>query len=127
MAFRPCIDLRAGRVVQIVGGTLTDDGDQTVTNHVSARPAADFATLYRRDGLGGGHVIMLEHPDLLSTQLVSLAERAVRGQVRDAPTERPPRTRRVVTNLDKRRRIEHGRDQRREERGSGLRRRRDDA
>jgi len=59
MAFRPCIDLRAGRVVQIVGGTLTDDGDQTVTNHVSARSAADFATLYRRDCLRGGHVIML--------------------------------------------------------------------
>jgi len=59
MAFRPCIDLRAGRVVQIVGGTLTDDGAQTVTNHVSDRVAAEFAALYRRDGLGGGHVIML--------------------------------------------------------------------
>jgi len=59
MAFRPCIDLRAGRVVQIVGGTLTDDGDQTVTNHISDRSAADFAALYRRDSLAGGHVIML--------------------------------------------------------------------
>jgi len=59
MAFRPCIDLRAGRVVQIVGGTLTDDGAQTVTNYVSDRAAADFAALYRRDTLGGGHVIML--------------------------------------------------------------------
>ena len=59
MAFRPCIDLRAGRVVQIVGGTLTDDGAQTVTNYVSDRAAADFAALYRRDGLLGGHVIML--------------------------------------------------------------------
>ena len=59
MAFRPCIDLRQGRVVQIVGGTLTDDGDQTVTNYVSDRSAADFAALYRRDGLRGGHVIML--------------------------------------------------------------------
>ncbi len=59
MAFRPCIDLRNGRVVQIVGGTLTDDGAQTVTNHVSDRAPADFAALYRRDGLRGGHVIML--------------------------------------------------------------------
>jgi phosphoribosylformimino-5-aminoimidazole carboxamide ribotide isomerase len=59
MAFRPCIDLRDGRVVQIVGGTLTDDGAQTVTNHVSDRAAADFAALYRRDNLRGGHVIML--------------------------------------------------------------------
>ncbi len=59
MAFRPCIDLRNGRVVQIVGGTLTDDGSGTVTNYVSDRSAADFAALYRRDGLRGGHVIML--------------------------------------------------------------------
>ena len=59
MAFRPCIDLRAGRVVQIVGGTLTDDGAQTITNYVSDRAAAEFAALYRRDALGGGHVIML--------------------------------------------------------------------
>ncbi len=43
MAFRPCIDLKDGRVVQIVGGTLTDDGAGTVTNHVSDRSAADFA------------------------------------------------------------------------------------
>ena len=59
MAFRPCIDLREGRVVQIVGGTLSDDGVGTVTNFVSERSAADFAVLYRRDGLRGGHVIML--------------------------------------------------------------------
>lgn len=59
MAFRPCIDLQNGRVVQIVGGTLTDDGTRTVTNHVSARSAADFAALYQSDGLMGGHVIML--------------------------------------------------------------------
>ena len=59
MAFRPCIDLRGGRVVQIVGGTLTEDGVGTVTNFVSERSAADFAALYRRDGLRGGHVILL--------------------------------------------------------------------
>lgn len=59
MAFRPCIDLKDGRVVQIVGGTLTDDGAATVTNFVSERAASDFASLYKRDGLLGGHVIML--------------------------------------------------------------------
>jgi phosphoribosylformimino-5-aminoimidazole carboxamide ribotide isomerase len=58
MAFRPCIDLKEGRVVQIVGGTLSDDG-QAVVNHVSERSAADFAALYRQDGLRGGHVVML--------------------------------------------------------------------
>ena len=59
MAFRPCIDLQNGRVVQIVGGTLTDDGSRTIVNHVSGRSAADFAALYKRDGLTGGHVILL--------------------------------------------------------------------
>ncbi len=58
MAFRPCIDLKEGRVVQIIGGTLTEDGRAAV-NHVSERAAAEFAALYRRDGLRGGHVVML--------------------------------------------------------------------
>jgi len=57
--FRPCIDLRDGKVVQIVGGTLGDDPVAVRTNFVSERPAAWFAELYRRDRLLGGHVIML--------------------------------------------------------------------
>ncbi len=58
MAFRPCIDLKDGRVVQIVGGTLAADGQVSV-NHVSAAGAEHFAALYARDGLRGGHLIML--------------------------------------------------------------------
>ncbi|HWB05302.1 MAG TPA: phosphoribosylformimino-5-aminoimidazole carboxamide ribotide isomerase [Verrucomicrobiales bacterium] len=57
--FRPCIDLHEGRVKQIVGGTLTDDAAALRTNFVSAQPPEYFATLYRRDALTGGHVIML--------------------------------------------------------------------
>jgi len=57
--FRPCIDLRNGRVVQIVGGTLTDSGAGTRTNFESDRPADWFARRYRDDGLTGGHVISL--------------------------------------------------------------------
>lgn len=57
--FRPCIDLRGGRVVQIVGGTLTDSGAGTRTNFESDRPAEWFADLYRGDQLRGGHVIQL--------------------------------------------------------------------
>ncbi len=59
MAFRPCIDLKDGKVVQIVGGTLTDSGAGVVTNFTSAQSAAEFARLYQRDGLRGGHVILL--------------------------------------------------------------------
>ena len=55
--FRPCIDLHEGRVKQIVGGTLSDEGAQT--NFVSDRPASWFAELYRKDDLRGGHVIQL--------------------------------------------------------------------
>jgi phosphoribosylformimino-5-aminoimidazole carboxamide ribotide isomerase len=55
--FRPCIDLHEGKVKQIVGGTLGDSSLRT--NFVSEKPAAWFAELYRRDGLTGGHVIML--------------------------------------------------------------------
>jgi phosphoribosylformimino-5-aminoimidazole carboxamide ribotide isomerase len=55
--FRPCIDLHEGKVKQIVGGTLGDDGLRT--NFVSEKPAAWFAELYKRDGLTGGHVIQL--------------------------------------------------------------------
>jgi phosphoribosylformimino-5-aminoimidazole carboxamide ribotide isomerase len=57
--FRPCIDLRDGKVVQIVGGTLGNDPVAVQTNFVSERPAAWFAELYKNDGLTGGHVIML--------------------------------------------------------------------
>lgn len=55
--FRPCIDLHEGKVKQIVGGTLGEEGAQT--NFVSDRPAAWFAELYKKDNLRGGHVIML--------------------------------------------------------------------
>lgn len=44
---------------QIVGGTLTDSGAGLQTNFVSPQSAAWFADLYRRDGLKGGHVILL--------------------------------------------------------------------
>ena len=55
--FRPCIDLHEGKVKQIVGSTLSDDGARE--NFISDKPASWFAGLYRRDSLAGGHVIML--------------------------------------------------------------------
>lgn len=57
--FRPCIDLRNGRVVQIVGGTLNDSGQGVRTHFVAEQPPAWYADLYRRDALTGGHVISL--------------------------------------------------------------------
>src|SRR5215472_777837 len=57
--FRPCIDLHEGKVKQIVGGTLENKAGTLRTNFVADRPAAWFAELYKRDGLKGGHVVML--------------------------------------------------------------------
>lgn len=57
--FRPCIDLHAGQVKQIVGGTLDSTTSQLQTNYVSPNPASYYAALYRDSVLEGAHVIML--------------------------------------------------------------------
>ena len=57
--FRPCIDLHAGQVKQIVGGTLDSKTSTLQTNFVSPHPPAHFARLYRDNALAGAHVIML--------------------------------------------------------------------
>ena len=57
--FRPCIDLHEGQVKQIVGGSLTNDGNQLQTNFTSDRSSNWYAELYRKDDLRGGHVIQL--------------------------------------------------------------------
>jgi phosphoribosylformimino-5-aminoimidazole carboxamide ribotide isomerase len=57
--FRPCIDLHEGKVKQIVGGSLGEEAGRLRTNFVSDRPAEWYAELYQRDGLKGGHVIIL--------------------------------------------------------------------
>lgn len=55
--------LLQGKVKQIVGSTLKDlkgdDGSDPITNFESDKSAAEYATLYKQDGLKGGHVIML--------------------------------------------------------------------
>jgi phosphoribosylformimino-5-aminoimidazole carboxamide ribotide isomerase len=66
--FRPCIDLRQGKVVQIIGGTLNDsEGDSkedsgkksVVTNFETEKSSAQYARMYQKDNLKGGHVISL--------------------------------------------------------------------
>ncbi|MBP5440509.1 MAG: phosphoribosylformimino-5-aminoimidazole carboxamide ribotide isomerase [Fibrobacter sp.] len=57
--FRPCIDLHDGKVKQIVGSSLSDSGTGLKTNFETDRSSAWFAELYKRDGIKGGHVIML--------------------------------------------------------------------
>jgi phosphoribosylformimino-5-aminoimidazole carboxamide ribotide isomerase len=55
--FRPCIDLHQGKVKQIVGGSLNDEGADT--NFISPYDSAYYAQLYKDNSLTGGHVIAL--------------------------------------------------------------------
>lgn len=60
MRFRPCIDIHNGLVKQIVGSTYSDtDEASIVTNFSTPDSPASFADRYKKDGLAGGHVIML--------------------------------------------------------------------
>lgn len=62
MRFRPCIDIHNGKVKQIVGGSLKDEENHAEENFTSRQGAGYFADMYRRDGLSGGHVILLNPP-----------------------------------------------------------------
>ena len=59
MKFRPCIDIHNGKVKQIVGGSLKDEGNQAITNLASDYNADFYAEKYKADGLVGGHIILL--------------------------------------------------------------------
>lgn len=62
MRFRPCIDIHGGRVKQIVGSSLDDAAGTAEENFVSEQDASYYADKYRRDGLAGGHIILLDRP-----------------------------------------------------------------
>lgn len=63
MEFRPCIDIHNGKVKQIVGSSLADEGDWAVENFVAGADAAYYAHLYKEAGLRGGHIILLNSRD----------------------------------------------------------------
>jgi phosphoribosylformimino-5-aminoimidazole carboxamide ribotide isomerase len=69
ITFRPCIDLRNGKVTQIIGSTLQDTGSVSTTTTASTstaetnfetdRNSSFYAELFQKHKLSGGHVIML--------------------------------------------------------------------
>lgn len=63
MEFRPCIDIHNGKVKQIVGGSLSDIGNQAEENFVAEQDAEFFAKVYRDAGIRGGHIILLNPMD----------------------------------------------------------------
>ena len=58
MKFRPCIDIHNGQVKQIVGGSLDDDKGAS-ENFVSILDGSYYGELYKKYGLNGGHIILL--------------------------------------------------------------------
>lgn len=62
MKFRPCIDIHNGKVKQIVGGSLLDQGNQAKENFVSEQDASFYAEYYKEKGIRGGHIILLNPP-----------------------------------------------------------------
>ena len=76
MEFRPCIDIHNGKVKQIVGGTLKDQGDMAAENFVSDQDAPFYAKLYQSYRIRGGHIILLngkDSPHYEATKLQALA------------------------------------------------------
>lgn len=76
MEFRPCIDIHNGKVKQIVGGTLKDQGDMAAENFVSEQDAPFYAKVYQSYGIRGGHIILLngkDSPHYEATKLQALA------------------------------------------------------
>ena len=63
MRFRPCIDIHNGKVKQIVGGSLQDQGDRAKENFVAEQDASFYAEFYKKDCIQGGHVILLNSRD----------------------------------------------------------------
>ncbi len=63
MEFRPCIDIHNGKVKQIVGSSLCDEGNEARENFVAEKEADYYARLYAKEGLRGGHVILLNGVD----------------------------------------------------------------
>lgn len=63
MKFHPCIDIHNGKVKQIVGGSLLDEGNQAKENFVADQDGAYYAQFYRKDGQKGGHIILLNAAD----------------------------------------------------------------
>ena len=47
MVFRPCIDIHNGKIKQIVGSSLLDEGNQAKENFVAEQDGAFFANFFK--------------------------------------------------------------------------------
>ena len=51
MEFRPCIDIHNGKVKQLVGASVQDQGDTACENYVAGESAGWFAALFAQKNL----------------------------------------------------------------------------
>lgn len=73
MQFRPCIDIRKGKVTQIVGSSI-GGGEKTNWIAPEGQSSTFFAHLYQRNNLYGGHAIMLDkEPETIATAKEALS------------------------------------------------------
>ncbi len=63
MELRPCIDIHNGKVKQLVGGSVQDQGDTARENYVSGETASWYAKTFADKNLKNGHVILLNKKD----------------------------------------------------------------
>lgn len=107
--FRPCIDIHNGKVKQIVGSTLRDGtrpGDAAsetpATNFETEIPSTAYAEMYKRDGIYGGHAILLSKDE--ATTRAAMEATRVPGRVTNRRRRKPvqreavPRRRCVARN-----------------------------
>ena len=48
MRFRPCIDIHNGKIKQIVGGSLLDQGDFATENFVSEKDGTEIHSIMKK-------------------------------------------------------------------------------
>ena len=93
MRFRPCIDIHNGKVKQIVGSSLQDEGNTAKENFVSEYDGAAFARMYKAAGLHGGHIILLNPAGASTTKRTAIRQswrlRNIREGCRSAAESMP--------------------------------------
>jgi len=60
MKFRPCVDIYEGKVKQIVGSSL---GGVVKTNFETSKSGEDFAEIFEKYDLKGGHICVLDRSE----------------------------------------------------------------
>ncbi len=78
MNFRPCIDIHEGKVKQIVGSSL---GENVQTNFETNKLGTDFAEIFAKYNLKGGHICILDRENTSFDLAKSIIEKYPTWQI----------------------------------------------